>query len=419
MENPVTSLPVRSRRPILVRKYGGSSLASVERIRDVAGALAARRAEGVDLVVVVSAMGRTTDELDHLASQVSQRPARRELDMLLSVGERITMSLLSMALADLNVPAISFTGSQCGLITDDSHTDARILEVRGDRVREALDRDMVVVVAGFQGVSRDREITTLGRGGSDATAVALAAALDAERCEILKDVDGVFTADPHRVPDALRHDVLSYDEMERIAGAGCGVVHHRAVSHAREHGVPLFVGSSFHDTPGTLVVAAAHDAAVEDFDRWRPLSIVSRDDMALLEVADLPAAPDALPAALIQAVGAAPPLAEWTRQDGELQRWGVIGPSADISRLRDLLPGAGDAGRTVYRRGLSCLTLVGPPPTSWLGVRESVAALLRDLGIADVNLIAVDGMLRLLLSPADADRAVAPLHELFLGNHGE
>ena len=213
----MTSEPDRTTRPVLVRKYGGSSLASVDRIRSVAASLAARHADGVALVVVVSAMGRTTDELAHLAHQVSQHPTRRELDMLLSVGERITMSLLSMALADLGVPAISFTGSQCGLITDDSHTDARILEVKGDRVRAALDDGRVVVVAGFQGVSRNREITTLGRGGSDATAVALAAALGAERCEILKDVDGIFTADPHRVPDALRHEMLSYEQMERTS----------------------------------------------------------------------------------------------------------------------------------------------------------------------------------------------------------
>ncbi len=409
----MTSETDRSSNPVLVRKYGGSSLSSVDRIRTVASALAVRHAEGIGLVVVVSAMGRTTDELDHLAHQVSQHPARRELDMLLSVGERITMSLLSMALADLGVPAISFTGSQCGLITDGSHTDARILEVRGDRVRDALDQGMVVVVAGFQGVSRDREITTLGRGGSDATAVALAAALGAERCEILKDVDGIFTADPHRVPDALRHATLSYDEMERIAGAGCGVVHHRAVSQAREHGVPLFVGSSFHDAPGTLISAAATAAApataVAD---WRPLSIISHDDLALLEVFD-PAAP--LPATLAAAVAEHPPLAEWTRQDGDRLHWGVIGPSAEISRLRDLLP---DAGRIVFQRGLDCLSFAGPPPASWLAVRAQVTSSLAELGIDGVHLIAVDGVLRLLLPPTDAARVLQPLHDLFLGNHG-
>lgn len=402
---------------ILVRKYGGSSLASVERIRAVAADLAAKRAEGLRLVVVVSAMGRTTDELDHLARQVSPHPARRELDMLLSVGERITMSLLCMALTDLDVPALSLTGSQCGLITDSSHTDARILEVRPDRVRQALEADRVVVVAGFQGVSREREITTLGRGGSDATAVALAAALGAERCEILKDVDGVFTADPHRVRDALRHETLSYEEMERIAGAGCGVVHHRAVSHAREHGVPLFVGSSFHDAPGTLVSAQPRRPAdPASPDRWRPLTIVAHPDTALLEVSDLPVAAGALPAALPDAVAACAPLAEWTRQDGDRQRWGVIGKAADVSRLRDLLPDAGEHGRVLFRRGLACLSLAGPPPPSWLGTRARLDALLAARGLDSVHVLAVGGVLHLLLPPAAADALLPALHDLFHGD---
>lgn len=171
---------------ILVRKYGGSSLASVDRIRQVARDLVAKRDEGYRMVVVVSAMGRTTDDLQHLAEQISAEPPRRELDMLLSVGERITMSLLSMALQAEGCSAISFTGSQCGIITDNSHTDARVIEVKADRVRESLADGHVVIVAGFQGVSREREITTLGRGGSDTSAVALAHALGAERCEILR-----------------------------------------------------------------------------------------------------------------------------------------------------------------------------------------------------------------------------------------
>ncbi len=240
-------------RGVIVRKYGGSSLASIDRLRAVARDLVAQRAEGYGLVVVVSAMGRSTDELLHLAHQANPEPPRRELDMLLSVGERITMSLLSMALAAEDCPAISYTGSQVGIITDTSHTDARIVEVRADRVRRSLAEGRVVVVAGFQGVSVDREITTLGRGGSDTTAVALAAALGALRCEILKDVDGVFTADPRKVPDARRHATLTYEEMEQVAATGCGVIHARAVEYARRHGVPLLVGSSFVPGPGTRV----------------------------------------------------------------------------------------------------------------------------------------------------------------------
>ena len=197
-------------------------------------------------------MGKTTDELADLAHRANPAPPRRELDMLLSVGERITMSLLSMALAAEGCPAISFTGSQCGIITDTSHTDARILEVKGDRVREALAAGYTVVVAGFQGVSREREITTLGRGGSDTTAVALAAALGAVRCEILKDVDGVMTADPatgaRRPPSReLTWDQMQADRRLRLRGGA----HLRAVEYAARHGVPLVVRSSFHDGPGT------------------------------------------------------------------------------------------------------------------------------------------------------------------------
>jgi len=397
--------------PILVRKYGGSSLASVERIQTVARAIAARRAEGVRLVIVVSAMGHTTDELDHLAHQVSLQPAQRELDMLLSVGERITMSLLSMALADLGVPAISLTGSQCGVITDGSHTNARILEVRCDRVRAALDEGRVVVVAGFQGVSRDREITTLGRGGSDATAVALAAALGAVRCEILKDVDGIFTADPHRVREAIRHDVLDYEEMETIAGVGCGVIHHRAVAHARQHGVPLFVGSSFHDAPGTLVVSRPERLPAEVTDEpWRPLTIVTHDDVALLEVSDLPSGPDALPVALSRAVAADPPLAEWTRENDGRMRWGVIGTSSVVAPLRDLIP---DQGRILFRRGLGCLSLAGPPPSSWLETRIRLAPLLTEHGGDETIVLATGNTMHLLLPPGAAATLLSPLHDLF------
>lgn len=248
------------RRGVLVRKYGGSSLASIDRVRAVAGDLVRKRAEGYDLVVVVSAMGRTTDDLLHLARQANPDPPRRELDMLLTVGERVSMSLLSMALAAAGCPAISFTGSQVGIITDTSHTDARIVEVKADRVREALAAGQVVVVAGFQGVSVTREITTLGRGGSDTTAVALAAALRAVRCEILKDVDGVYSADPHRVPGARRHARLSYEQMRRIAAAGSGVIHARAVDYAARHRVPLLVGSSFRGCDREHFLAVLLDA---------------------------------------------------------------------------------------------------------------------------------------------------------------
>ncbi len=409
--------PVKGKLPILVRKYGGSSLASVGRIRAVARALVAKRAEGYDLVVVVSAMGRTTDDLGHLARQVTPDPPRRELDMLLSVGERITMSLLSMALQAEGCSAISFTGSQCGIITDCSHTDARVLEVRPDRVREALDGGHVVIVAGFQGVSREREITTLGRGGSDTSAVALAAALGAERCEILKDVDGVFTADPHKVPDARRHDVLSYEEMARIAGAGSEVIHERAVTFARDNGVPLFVASSFHDAAGTLIGdAAPPPAAAAAADpcpppAWRPLSMVVSEDVALIEVA----APDAggpWRERLDGAAGADGLLAEWLEEDGDELVWGalVAGPLAAALHAAAAPVADESGGRCRFQRGLSCVNIAGPPPRHWLAALRQVEDVLREQGVVPRRVRAEGSLLRLLLLPADAARLLEPLH---------
>lgn len=238
---------------IVVQKYGGSSVATPEKIRRVAERIARTRQEGHRVVVVVSAMGDTTDELLALARRVTQRPDRRELDMLLTAGERISMALLSMALNDLGVDAISFTGSQSGIITNDSHANARIVEVRPYRIQDELDRGKVVIVAGYQGVSYRREVTTLGRGGSDTTAVALAAAVGAEWCEICSDVDGVYSADPRIVPQARKLDALTYDEMQSLAEAGARVLNAQAVEFARQKGIALFARATFSDTPGTVI----------------------------------------------------------------------------------------------------------------------------------------------------------------------
>ena len=225
---------------IVVQKYGGSSVADVDKIRRVADRVATTKAAGKDVVVVVSAMGDTTDELLALAKKLTDSPARRELDMLLSAGERISMALLSMALNARGVPAVSFTGSQSGIVTNDSHTNARIVEVRPFRVQDELERGKVVIVAGYQGVSYKREVTTLGRGGSDTTAVALAAALDAEACEIYSDVEGVYTADPRVVPDARRLAELSYEEMQELAESGARVLNAQAVEFAKERGIAIY-----------------------------------------------------------------------------------------------------------------------------------------------------------------------------------
>ncbi len=238
---------------LVVQKFGGTSVGDGDRIRAVADHVARTRRQGNDVVVVVSAMGKTTDELLRMAGEVSGVQPARELDMLLSSGERVSMSLLVMALAGLGVDALSFTGSQAGIITDTTHQKARIIEVKGDRLRESLAAGRVPVVAGFQGVSTERDVTTLGRGGSDTTAVALAVSLKADACEIYTDVSGVFSADPRLVPEARRLPKLSFEEMLEIASSGGRVLSLRSVEFARNHHVPIHVRSSFTWEPGTWV----------------------------------------------------------------------------------------------------------------------------------------------------------------------
>ncbi len=248
---------------LIVQKYGGTSVADPQRILRVAERIADTRRNGHDVIVVVSAMGKTTDELISLAAEISPNPSGREMDMLLTAGERISMALLAMALGGEGVEAVSFTGSQAGILTDDSHGAAKITAIRGDRVQTSIDEGKVVIVAGFQGVSPDtKEVTTLGRGGSDATAVALAAAHGASVCEIYTDVDGVFAADPRVVPGARKLDEISFEEMLELAANGAGVLMARSVEFGRRFNIPIHVRSSFHDRPGTWVKEATMEQAI-------------------------------------------------------------------------------------------------------------------------------------------------------------
>jgi aspartate kinase len=239
--------------PVIVQKYGGSSVADPDRLRTVAQLIKARRDAGYNICVVVSAMGNTTDSLLGEAHRMHPNPPRRELDMLLTCGERVSMALLAMALDEIGVPSISFTGSQSGIMTDDAHSGARILEVRPFRVQDELKREKVVIVAGFQGVSYKKEITTLGRGGSDTTAVALAAALDAEACEIYSDVAGVYTADPRVVSNAKPIETLSYEEMQELATAGAKVLNAQAVQFAKAKGIAIYARKTAGNGEGSIV----------------------------------------------------------------------------------------------------------------------------------------------------------------------
>jgi aspartate kinase len=237
----------------VVMKFGGTSVADPEKIRRVAARLVATKRAGARVVAVVSAMGYHTDELLDLAREVSPEPKPRELDMLISVGERISCALVAMAISDLGTDAVSLTGSQAGIVTDTAHGKAKIVEVKAHRIHRALDDDRIVLVAGFQGVSTEYDVTTLGRGGSDTTAVALTAALGADACEIYTDVDGVFTADPHVVPAAQKLHAVSYEEMLELAASGAKVLALRSVEFARNHGVMVHVRSTFTDEPGTWI----------------------------------------------------------------------------------------------------------------------------------------------------------------------
>ena len=345
---------------VIVQKFGGSSVADVERIRKVAARVAARRGEGHQMVVVVSAMGDTTDELLTLAKRMSANPPRRELDMLLTCGERISMALLSMALHEQGVPAISFTGSQSGIITDDAHSQARIVEVRPVRIREELGKGKVVIVAGYQGVSRNREVTTLGRGGSDTTAVALAAALGAEACEIYSDVDGVFSADPRVVPGAGKLEVLDYATMQELAAAGARVLNAQAVEFARNAGIVIEARSAHGGGTGSRI--GPEPAPVR--------AVASDTEIRVLEVAD-----GQLEPVLRQLAEGAVRLRLVAGTRGAAGRMLVVVPLQDVHGVEAFDAAVRSLGAEP-RPGLGTVTLAGP------GVGTDSGLLARCLGAA-------------------------------------
>jgi len=345
---------------ILVQKYGGSSVATVERIAQVAERVVATVQEGHQVVVVVSAMGNTTNELLQLARQVSAAPGRRELDMLVSVGERISMALLSMAINDRGVPARSFTGSQSGIITDESHSNARVVAVRPQRLRAALDEGCVAIVAGFQGVSRDKEVTTLGRGGSDTTAVVLAAALGAAWCEICSDVDGVYSADPRQVPEALKLGELSLDEALTLARAGGRVLHDEAVAYAHRHGIGLLISATGEADPGTRIQVPPLPPRVA--------TLAADPDLEVFETRDLPA--------LLEALWVARATIRWASGDEvlvDLRNWpdraAFALPEGTRSRGRACVVTAAGSGiglrADLAARGLGALAAAGIALQAW------------------------------------------------------
>jgi aspartate kinase len=409
--------------PIVVQKYGGSSLSDAESIKRVARRITETRRAGNDVCVVVSAMGDTTDELLDLAEEVSPLPPPRELDMLLTAGERISMALVAMAIHDLGFTARSFTGSQAGVITDEEHGKAKIIDVTPGRITSALGDGHVVIVAGFQGVSQTtKEITTLGRGGSDTTAVALAAALGAEVCEIYSDVDGVFTADPRIVPRASKLDRISAEEMLELAAAGSKILHLRCVEYARRYDLPIHVRSTFTDKAGTIVADYSEGETVE-----APIiaGVAHDASEAKLTVVGVPDRPG-MAAAIFEAVARAGLNIDMIVQNVSAVETGRTDISFTLPRsdgrsamqaLEDIRVSVGFTGLQ-YDDQIGKLSLVGAGMRTNTGVSATFFKALADAGInvemistSEIRISVITGEERL----AEAARAV---HEAF-GLDGE
>ena len=402
---------------LIVQKYGGTSVADPERMRNVARHIAATRAAGHDLVVVVSAMGKATDNLLQLANQVSSNPPSREMDMLLTTGERISMALLCMALHDVGVDAVSFTGSQVGIITDTVHTKAKILEVKGDRVRAAVADKKVAVVAGFQGISTAKEITTLGRGGSDTTAVALAAALDADSCEIYTDVTGVFTADPRVVPQARKIPVLQFDEMLEMAGAGSKVLALRSVEFARNHDVPIHVRSSFTWEEGTWVVGRGHER-MKNMEEPVISGVVQDASEAKLTILGVPDRPG-VSASLFEALASANVNVDMIVQNTSTAGTTDISftvPKADVKTAEPIVSRIGaelKAGGVTHDDDIAKISLVGAGMKTSPGVAAKMFRVLADNGV-NIEMISTSTIrVSVVVRAAMMQKAVQALHTAF------
>jgi aspartate kinase len=388
-----------ARAGTVVMKFGGTSVGDPEKLKDVAARIVAAHAEGTRVVAVLSAMGDTTDELVRLAYEISPRPEPRELDMLISVGERISCALAAMAIHDLGDEAISLTGSQAGIVTDTVHGKAKIVDVRARRIHEALDQGKVVLVAGFQGVSTNLDITTLGRGGSDTTAVALAAALAAGHCEIYTDVAGVFSADPRIVPNARKLHAVTYDEMLELSASGAKVLQLRSVEVARNYGVKLHVRSTFSDGDGTWVT--------EEDERMLEKAIISgvahTFDEAVYRVQSVDRAD------LFAALAEAGVNVDTIIQTGdEIVFSAPLGDRSDAQAALDRASAECD-----YIEGLAKVSLIGAGMKSHPGIAARTFATLREIGVEARFIVTSPIKISFFVERADAERTVLALHEAF------
>ena len=400
--------------PVVVMKFGGTSVGSVERLQTVADRVVAARGAGNDVIVVVSAMGDTTDDLLSMAATITDAPDPRELDMLLTAGERISMSLLGIALNARGCRAASYTGSQAGIITDTQHGAAKITEIRPKRIIEALGAGNVVILAGFQGLSSDYEITTLGRGGSDLTAVAMAGAVGAGICEIYTDVDGVFTADPRIVPNARKIDVIEYDEMLELAAAGAKVLQSRSVEVARRHGVHVHVRSSFGDVDGTWV----RDRSEDEMEGVLISGVALDTDEAKVTIVEVPDQPG-VAARIFKAIAAEGISVDMIVQNVSHQSrtdMSFTAPRADLSRLEGALGSLTSeigADRFTIDDDIAKVSLVGAGMKSHPGVAADMFDVLAAEGI-NIEMISTSPIrVSCVIRRADGDRAVRAVHDRF------
>lgn len=400
--------------PLIVQKYGGSSLSSAERIKAVAARIVRSKRRGNKVVAVVSAMGDTTDDLVTLAKQVTPNPGQRELDMLLTAGERISMSLVAMAIAERGEEAISFTGSQVGIITDSRHTRARILEIKADRLKQSLAQGKIAIVAGFQGVSLSREITTLGRGGSDTTAVALAAALEADLCEIYSDVAGVYTADPRLVPEARRLASISYDEMLELASSGAQVLHPRAAGLAARHRIPVRCLSSFDSDPGTLIGKAGN------MERISVRGITHDRSLAMLALCQVPRSSRVATQVVARLAERDIPIKSFFHgaPGGPRVDLFFVIPECDLEPAREVMARSLarlKGGRLSVNRRIGSVSLVGSGVGGEAGIIWRMLETLSKLRIHVEGLAATEIKVTCFMDREDTERAVTSLHKTFIG----
>jgi aspartate kinase len=398
---------------LIVQKYGGTSVADPDRIRAVADNIAITKRRGHDVIVVVSAMGRATDNLIALADSVSRSQPGREMDMLLTTGERQTAALTTMALADRGIEAVSFTGSQVGIITDTVHRKAKILEVKGDRVRQALAAGKVAVIAGFQGVSTDKEITTMGRGASDLTASALAQAMDADACEIYTDVTGVFTADPRIVPRARKLNRIHFDEMLEMAGAGSKVLALRSVEFARNHDVALHVRSAFTWEPGTWV--SNEEASMEDPVISGVVTDMTEAKVTVLGVPDKPGISAALFEPLAEANINVDMIVQNTSTDGTTDISFTM-PAADMIVAEEIVKRVADeigATGVTHDSNIAKVSLVGAGMKSSPGIAAKMFRVLADENV-NIEMISTSTIrISVVVAARDLERAARALHTAF------